>query len=232
MKKEKKITVKFYLNRLLEGATGEKGKKYYPLYIQLTYNRRNMQLKSKYGEYYDSLDKVKKGLMDFEEKILCKIIRYESSHTEGDYDMKGLKQKYELYSTSIEEVVEHYLKPKLRLSILKTNDMLIPVINFSEPRATVDRLYMAARKLFPDIERFINVKLHEELQAYLYYKRLCPVIYLDYSFPTIIEWVEGSYKKEFETQLKRTYKNKPDIIKKVMALVADAVSKKTEKMEV
>jgi len=230
MKKDKKITIKFYLNKLLDAATGDKGQKYYPLYIQVTYNRKNMQLKSMYGEYYQTLEEVKKGLVEFEEKMLCKVIRYESSHTTGDYDLKGLKRKYEVYSGSISEALENYLKPKLRLTVLKTKSWLVPVLNFNQPRATVDRLYMASRKLFGDLERFMNVKLHEELQAYTYYKRLYPDIFLDFSFPAVIEWVEGSYKKELESKLKTTYKNKPEIVKIVMTLIEQAVSENLKQL--
>jgi len=126
--------------------------------------------------------------------------------------------------------LENYLKPKLRLTALKTKDWLVPVLNFNEPRATVSRLYQAARKLFPDIERFMNVKLHEELEAYSYYQRLYPDIFLDYIFPTIIEWVEGSYKKELEAKVKTTYKNKPEIVKKVMTLIEQAVSENLKQL--
>ena len=230
MKKDKKITVKFFLNKLLDAATGDKGQKYYPLYIQVTYNRKNMQLKSMYGEYYEKIEEVKKGLMEFEERMLCKVIRYESSQIKGNYDLKGLKRKYEVYSGSVAEALENYLKPKLRLTVLKTKDWLVPVLNFNDSRATVSKLYQAARKLFPDLERFMNVKLHEELQAYSYYKPLYPDIFLDYTFPTIIEWVEGSYKKELEAKLKATYKTKPEIIKKVMTLIEQAVSKNLEQL--
>lgn len=230
MKKEKKITVKFFLNKLLDAATGDKGQKYYPLYIQVTYNRKNMQLKSKYGEYYEKIDDVKKGLMEFEEKMLCKVIRYESSHITDDYDLKGLKRKYEVYSGSVPEALENYLKPKLRLTVLKTKDWLVPTLNFNEPRATVYRLYMASRKLFGDLDRFMNVKLHEELQAYAYYQRLYPDIFLDYSFPAVIEWVEGSYKKELEAKLKTTYKNKPEIVKMVITLIEQAVSENLKQL--
>jgi len=231
MKKEKKITVKFYLNTMLDAATGDKGQKYYPLYIQVTYNRKNMQLKSKYGEYYEKMDKVNKELMQFEEKMLCKVIRHESSLISGEYDMKGLKQKYEIYSGSVAEALENYLKPKLRLMILKTKDWLVPVLNFNDSRATTGRLYQAASKLFPDLEWFMNVKLQEELEAYSYYQRLYPEIFLSYTFPTLIEWAEGSYKKDLETKLKTTYKNKPEIIKKVTVLIEEAVAKNLKQLE-
>lgn len=61
MQKEKKITIKFYLNKLLEPVMDNEGGKNYPLYIQVTYNRRNMQFKSKYGMYYATLDEVERA---------------------------------------------------------------------------------------------------------------------------------------------------------------------------
>ena len=230
MKKDKKITVKFFLNKLLDGATGDKGQKYYPLYIQVTYNRKNMQIKSMYGEYYEKIEEVKKGLMEFEERMLCKVIRYESSHIKEDYDLKGLKRKYEIYSGSISEALEQYLKPMLRLAILKTNDELTTILNFQESRATATRLYKASKMLFPDFKRHITAKLKEELEAYSYYNRLNPGQVFTYTFPTIIEWVEGSYKKELETKLKIAYKSKPEIIKKIMILLEQAISKNLKQL--
>ncbi len=97
--KEKKITVKFFLNQALEPATGERGRKLYPLYLQITYNRKNMQFKSRYGLFYKNLKEVSAELMTFEVKLLTKIIRYEA--TGNGYELKGLKRKYDLYSNSV-----------------------------------------------------------------------------------------------------------------------------------
>jgi hypothetical protein len=230
VQKEKKITIKFFLNRLLEPVTGEKGGEYFPLYIQVTYNRKNMQFKSKYGLYYQQLEEVAPALLSFEEQTLRKIIQYEAAQTVNDYELKGLKHKYEIYSTSITEALENYLKPRLRIAILKTNDELINVLNFNQPQATVARLYKAAQLLFTGWEKFLTVKLKEELPAYEQYSKRFVEPYPSYNFPTLIDWVNGSYAKELETALKAHYKNKPEIIKSVKALIEAAVNEKLKQL--
>ena len=230
MKKEKKITIKFFLNKLLEPATGDKGEKYYPLYIQVTYNRKNMQFKSKYGMYYEDLKEIKQGLMQFEERILRKAISYESNLSSSDYDLKGLKYKYEIYSTSILETLEKYLKPKLRLAILKTNDELTDVLDFSQSHATVARLYKASKLLFNNIDSYLNTKLKTELNAYLNYTGLYKMPIFTFTFPTIMDWIDGSYKSELQSILKATYKNKPGVIKDVNTLINNSVEEYLKKL--
>ena len=231
MKKEKKITIKFFLNRLLEPATGEKGKKFYPLYIQVTYNRKNMQFKSKYGMYYADLKEVEPGLMQFEERILRKVITYESNLSSSDYDLKGLKHKYEIYSTSILETLEKYLKPKLRLAILRTNDELTTVLDFSQSHATVARLYKASQLLFNNIDGYLNAKLKIELNAYLSYTGLYKMPIFTFTFPTIIDWIDGSYKADLQTKIKTAFKNRPEIMKDVYALIDAAIIENLKRME-
>jgi hypothetical protein len=126
--------------------------------------------------------------------------------------------------------LENYLKPKLRIAILKTNDELTNVLNFNQPQATVARLYKAAQLLFTGWEKFITVKLKEELTAYEQYSKHFVESYPTYSFPTLIDWVNGSYVKELETALKAHYKNKPEIIKSVKALIEAAVNEKLKQL--
>jgi hypothetical protein len=231
IKKGKKITVKFFLNRLLEAVTNEKGRESYPLYIQVTYNRKNMQLKSKYAEYYYDLKEVKPGLMEFEERILRKIITYEAARTKGEYDLKGLKRKYEVYSESVYQAIEEYLKPKLRLTILKTNDELTSVLNFLAPQATVARLYEAARRLFPDFIPHLGVRLQGELTTYEQFRQLYKEPFFTYTFPTVIDWVDGSYQEELNKKLNTVYKNQPETAKQVLGLIGHAVTEKLQQLE-
>ena len=229
--KQKKITVKFFLNEAVEPVTGEGRQKYYPLYVQVTYNRKNMQFKSKYSEYYRSLEEVKPGLLQFEEKVIKKMITYEVAEEKGDYDMKGLKDKYEIYSTSILEALENYLKPKLRLAVLKTKSELAHTLNFHDNHATASLLYQAARKLFTDFDIYLSEKLKEELEAYHHYQKgERPV--LTYRFPTVIEWMDGSYKSEVGKKIMTPLKNKPQLIKELKTLIDQAVEKKTKDLTV
>ncbi|WP_121354303.1 hypothetical protein [Flavisolibacter nicotianae] len=219
--KEKKITVKFFLNQALEPATDEKGKKLYPLYLQVTYNRKNMQLKSRYGLYYKTLKEVPLELMRFEEKVLTKIIRSEATGNEEGYELKGLKRKYDLYSLSIHQTLETYLKPKLRLAVLKTGHELVQVLDFNQPRIPTKLLYEAATLLFPKFESSLPQKLRDDLQTYHLLQGLTDEPVLAYHFPTVIDWVEGSHKTQLMSLA--AIKTDSDNSKKLVKLIDDAV---------
>lgn len=226
MKKEKKITVRFYLNKQLEPVTGEKKKKYYPLYLYITYDRRNMQFRSKYGLYYDSLKEVEPGLMDFEENSIRKIIAYESSFTSEPYELKGLRQRYDVYAVSIQQAVEDYIKPKLRLAILKTNDELTAVLDFNQPQATSGRLYAVAKKLFTRFEKSIPATLNELLDAYETISNISSNPPQNgYNFPTVIDWVAGDFPQELGAALTRL-KMPPAKQQAATALIEQAVAEK------
>lgn len=223
MQKQKKVTVKFFLNKAVEPVSGEKGEKNYPLYVQVTYNRKNMQAKSHYGAYYKSLDEVKPALLKFEEKLIRKIIGYEASLWEGDYDLKGLKRKYAVYSISILSAIEAYIKPKLRLAVFKTKNQLSQVLNFNEQLVTVGMLYKAASLLFPDLDKYTGASLQDELNAYDHYVTLQKGPILTYNFPTIIEWMDGSYKTALTTKLNGGFENNVEISTGIVALINEAV---------
>ncbi|TDW97149.1 hypothetical protein [Dinghuibacter silviterrae] len=221
IKKAKKVTIKFFLNQLLEPVTGDKGQAYYPLYIQVTFNRKNMTLKSKYAEYYQDLKEVKPELMAFEERILRKIISHEAGQGDNDYDLKGLKHKYEVYSTSIGEALENYLKPKLRSTILKTNDELTTVLDFQQTHATVGRLYKAAKLLFSGFEDTLPIRLKDDLTAYGNYHQLLQKPVFDFSFATVLDWVDGGYQDE---------QGKKEATKRVASLIDQAVKEQLKQL--
>ncbi len=226
MKKKKKITVRFYLNKQLEPVTGEKRKKYYPLYLYITYDRRNMQFRSKYGLYYDSLDEVEARLMAFEENTIRKIIGYETSLSSSSYELKGLRLRYDVYAISIQQAVEDYIKPKLRLAILKTNDELTAVLDFNQLQATAGRLYAAAKKLFPGFDKSIPDTLAGLLDAYETLSNIFGNPLLNgYNFPTLIDWQNGEYTEHLKSLLAKQ-KIPPAKQQAATALIRQAVAEK------
>jgi hypothetical protein len=228
--KQKKITVKFFLNEAVYPVKGETRKKYYPLYVQVTYNRKNMQFKSRYSDYYENLKEVKPSLLDFDERVIKSIVSHEAGKAKGEYDLKGLKKKYELYSTSVLEALEHYLKPRLRLSVFNTGNELSKVLNFNDASATVSILYKAAVLLFKDFETNLPDKLKEELKAYEQYQKLYRPV-LSYNFPTLIDWLDGTHKEELEKKLNTTLKLKPEMIKSIKTLIDHAAKQKLKELE-
>ena len=129
---------------------------------------------------------------------------------------------------SILEALELYFKPKLRLAVLKTGSELSMVLNFTDVNVTVNLLYKAAQLLFKDFNSYLLDKVKEELNAYNHYQNLYRPV-LNYNFPTLIDWVDGSYKRELEKKLDDAFKNKPEL-KAINALIDHSVKEKLKEL--
>jgi hypothetical protein len=241
MDKPKKITIRFFLHKNVqpEAVILENGKetKAYPLYIYITYNRKNMQFRSNYSMFYKDMKDVENtdpGLMAFEEKLITKIIRYESSlmPQEEDYDMKGIKDKYTIYATSIITLLEKYLKPKVRQTVFKTNNELMHVMNFETGNSynTVFRLYEAAGRLFDNFFDKLDKQLKENIETY---KKFYQVLSGTgrYNFPTLIDWMDGSFKKELKAISEKLFKGKHELQNTMIKLIDKAVEKSIYELE-
>jgi hypothetical protein len=238
---EKKPVVRFFLNKYgLSGFTMAmiKGKTTttitrYQLYIYVTYNRKNMQFKSRFGGYYLDLDEVAekdKGLMAFEERVIQKIIQYEVSQMADPemYSMKGLGTRYEKYVGSIFQMLEDYLKPRLTDEINKTKDDMIHALNLSMGSGEnhVSRLYKVAAKIFPKFQSGLNKKLKQEIETYL---SLLAVLRTEkYNCPTIIDWIDGSYKTELTQLLNKKYRGKSQLQTDIFKLIGAALDHRTK----
>src|SRR5687767_11185523 len=103
-----KITIKHYLNTKLKG-TEENNVVLYPIYVQITYNRKNTNFSSEYDRKFSintNIDELKESLVignifKEEERVIRDIILYESSLRNETFDLKDLKNKYELFKKPI-----------------------------------------------------------------------------------------------------------------------------------
>src|SRR5690606_7251944 len=178
MKKPKKITIKFFLNKNLQPQKlskegGRKALSIYPLYIQVIYNRTNTQFKSFYGEYYSDLTKVDEenmsgpGLLKFEEEIVRKIMEYEIEKKGEKFDLKTITRKYESYGQSIEGLLNGYLKSKLQRILVKTKPYeYAQVFNFADSKVDSLLIYKAAKSLYEGLEKAIPKEFVEEMRVY------------------------------------------------------------------
>lgn len=221
----KKVTVKLFLNKNLQTeATGEKGKVYYPLYMLITYNRKNTMIRSKYGMHYRDLKEVEPGLLDFEEKLMRKTIAYELKNNPGTFELKGLHRKYEKYAVSIHLLFERYLKDQLQHIAIRTKPHEFAfALKFDDPNVTLDTLLGIAQRIYPDFS--LSETLLEEVEIYNDYRKLynaVPII-LQYPFPTVIEWLDKSAEMEYRNKLEVVYKNDTDMINACIALIDKVV---------
>ncbi len=233
MNKLKKITIKPFLNHNLSPeCTDGSGKEYYPLYIQVTYDRKNTQLRSKYGNYYLSLnDAGLAKLIAFETKVLTKIIEFETSQSEGDYDLKGLKNKYTTYSISVHYAVSEYLKVKLKAAIKRTNNELMHVLKFEGFKSGFDNLYKASQLLFPNLEEKITAEFKKQMEAFHLMNKLHPIGSGEYSFAALIDWKDNSFKSKFEASLNKELKQNKKQVSETLAIIDKIVAENLKSIE-
>ena len=229
MNKGPKITIKFFLKKSLPHGTDEKGNRLYPLYIMVTYKRKNTQIKSQYGEHYytrmEDVEKFTKGVIPFEENILHKVMEYENEQAgEDNFSLVGLGKKYNYYTRSIYWAIETYIKELLWKAIQRTKDELQMVLKHHTAQATFTRLYKASNLLFRDFNKNLSQELTKEIKAYQGFLKIYPEIHFIYDFPTIIDWVNGGLRKDLNSVFK---KNKKDM-EAILSLVKVACEKYAE----
>jgi hypothetical protein len=231
----KKITIKFFLNKALQPHIINK-KKTYPLYMLITYDRRNTMLKCHYGHYYKDLKEVstdstltRLGLLVFEENIIRKTIAYEMEKAGNKFSLKGLHKKYDQYSISIHLLFEQYLKGILQKACLSAKPQEFSLaLNFSSHNVSFDTLYTIAEKIYPDLNKTLPRNFQEELVIFHDFQKLYGFPVFEYTFPTVIEWLDNSARAEYQKRLSVGFKNDKKMITRCIALVGNIVQSSME----
>lgn len=221
--KSRKITVKFFLNKAVQPYMTN-NKKTYPLYMLITYNRRNTMLKSHYGRYYHNLDEIEKthypGFMAFEERIVKKTVAYEINKHGAKFTLKGIHRKYDNYCLDIGDLFSSYLKNSLYTVLLRAEPFeFLKALNFTDQEVSFNTLYTMAKKLYPDINRLLPKDFSEETEIYETFIKLYAGSYFQYTFPTIIEWLDKSALDDYEKKLEAVHKNDKRKIAKSISLI-------------
>ncbi|WP_026999438.1 hypothetical protein [Eisenibacter elegans] len=235
MKKPKKITIKFFLNEHIKPIDTPQGIAY-PLYCQITYNRKNTHIKCNYGGYYTSMESIQETqpkLLPFEEYIFRQMMDYEVGQHGELLDMKGLGTKYDRYSVSIHALFSHHLKARLQSETLQAQPQeFVEVLNYHKKTLSFQILLRAAEKLFDDLPGLLSPEFHEEITLYQHYYELYKTTLdqaeTDYGFPLIIDWVTGTHPRQLETLLQTRFDQEPELIKKMMTTIHRLVCTKLE----
>lgn len=222
MKKPKKITVKFFLNKTVHPIVEGKEKRY-PLYMLITYNRKNTMMKSHYGGYYKDLKEVEKqhypGFLDFEERNVQKTIRYEIAKQGESFDLKGIHKKYEGYCIGIDVLFGRYLKNALWPLLMRTDQYeLVKALNFTDPGVQFDSLFYISQKVF-NLDKLLSKEFTEEIEVYTTYMKLYQASFFQYTFPTVIEWLDQSAIEDYRSKLELVYKKDKRMIDKSISVV-------------
>jgi len=159
--KERKITVKPYLNKRVEPKPYKVYDEYghevehfgYPLYYQVIYNKNNTHLKSDTGKRFSSLDEPffengdPKEIIGFETRNIEKIIRYHESK-ELNYHVKGLSKIFSEYTESLHAIVNFKLKKFIVNKFgLATNQLYFSLFDYKSTNISSNFVFSVIKKL-------------------------------------------------------------------------------------
>jgi hypothetical protein len=226
--KPKKITVKFFVNEMVQPLIDGKTKRY-PLYMLITYDRKNTMMRCHYGQYYKDLKEIDKinypGLLAMEERIIKKTIEYELKQRGDDFDLKGTFKKYEQYSVGIHVLVERYLKDYL-WSVLSRLEPFeyVKALKFTDADVTFDTLYKISKRIYKDLNNSLPRNFEQEIEVYRVFNKLYQGTFFQYSFPVVIEWIDSSAVDDYREKLKIFYSDDPSMVKKSVEFINRIVS--------
>lgn len=117
MEREKKITIKPFLNKSLKNAQLEQsGSRNFPIYLLITYDRKVTKMPAMDSWYYPENQEDKllndKAVKEQIHRVKT-IIRYEISNT-NDYQITGLGKRMKVYFSRLSGVVEYAVGAHLR----------------------------------------------------------------------------------------------------------------------
>lgn len=233
MKKPKKITVKFFLNENLKAIKKDDGE-YFPLYTQITYDRKNTQIKCAYGWFYKTLNQVREEepyLLPFEEKVLKRSVKYELSVRGDEFRLKGLGRKYENYCLSIHALFNSYLKIRFKEILRKAQPKkFLDVLNLDKSKIDFFTIYEASNRLFDNMKAIMVDEFQQEMEVYRVYVDLYKDALKDnkYGFPVLIDWLEGSHQKDLHEKLQAIYPSQEEQVTRCLNLIHKIVSTKLE----
>lgn len=209
MAKQKKIGIKYYLNKRLNPSKLGDGD-HFPVYVRVIYNRESSQFyfpllygdgtlnEEKFESFFTnrSNQKINKQIDRFD-SLIIDIIRFESSKIGDKYKIKGLSKKISNYYGSIIPEFENHLKKCLE-SELSGNEK----ISFSD----ISHEVLFFFEVYYLIEGVLNKDLKSELSDSLVNKILAYINLLAFSntfnFPVLednpwqfIDWVRDEKLK-------------------------------------
>lgn len=231
MKKPKKITVKFFLNKSLKEMI-VKGEKYLPLYAQITYDRKNTQVRCNYGGFFRDLHQVNEKyprLLNFEESIIKRSVEHEIKKWGDEFKLKGLGRVYESHSLSIHYLFNSYLKLSLKNLLQEAKpDKYLEVLHLEKSETDFFTVFEVCEKIFENLDELINQQLKEEIELYKDYIAMYKeeLDSLNYYFPVVIDWLDGSHAIALRKRLIKQYKEDKEKIKQINVLIHHIVTTK------
>ncbi len=217
--KQKKITFKYFFDDRIKPKEG----KFYPLYLQITFNRKNIQLKEvthdglpvfwtredlenfidgdydRQGHFGGTAREVK-----FNENILERIIR-EGYKKYGDkFSLRSIKEKLEFLSTSVSQAMEMSILEDLKtcLADTLTYSEFLSVFDETDLLETFHRLKSVRKDWKEILEPSIQTKLRAFNAAFLFSLPYSDKD-TDMTFGSLFyHWIYGTHREKFRSFMK------------------------------
>ncbi len=218
MKSIGKITVRYFLNQKVKPSRIPlvEGSDYYPLYIQVTFNRKNTQFRSLYNSTYVSLEDAfdKDGeKLDYEEELIRKMIEGEIKTEKEHFQLKGLKDRYMNYSREIAFSVDKYIRNTIYDSATKTGSKFSPILYpYKRPDVSAEIYYDASEKLIENFKSYLPKDFKRELIMGEEFIKWCEKKEVS---PRLIEWIYHDLSNEYNIFLREKGNSENQIRSKV-----------------
>ncbi|UII32825.1 hypothetical protein LVD17_03130 [Fulvivirga ulvae] len=222
MARKKKVTIKHFLNKSLGPGP------VHPLYIMVTYNRKNTQFKSRINDDFIHIEGTHTThKIDHERRIIRAIVEHEINLHGDNYEVKGLGNKYETYGTPLLTALSEYLKHQLGEAAMRSNPVESYVFYIGADRGmTFDMLYSGAQRLFDDLPKNLPENFDQDVS---YFEQYCkfynmPDALLRWQFDAVIDWLDGTTVADYTSRLAQLYPGKPEKIKERIKFINRAVN--------
>ena len=230
MKAIGKITVRYFLNQNVKPSRNPilGDSDLFPLYIQVTYNRKNTQFRSLYKNNYVNLDnafKIDGEKLDYEERLIRKMIEGEIKTEKEHFQLKGLKDRYVHYSIEISYCVDKYIRNTIFDSADKTGSKYSSILDpFTHPDVATEIYYEASEKLIENFKSYLPKDFKKELTIGEEFISWCKE---KKESPRLIEWLYYTLPDEYSMFLQEKgdsenqIKSKVNFINKAVKLIED-----------
>lgn len=206
MKTISTISVRFFLNRNVKPLhiplLGDS--EFFPVYVQVTYNRRNTQFKSFHNMTYMSIEDAFASAGEhfiYEEELIKQVVMFEVKTKGVKYELKGLKDRYRNYTINVKSYVEKYLRDILSESLKKSKSKFGPVLNVHyHYEIPVTLYYEASVRLVNNIDTFLPEYFKNEM---IYGEEFIKWCNRKRNIPRLITWLNDTLKEEYRFYLKK-----------------------------
>jgi hypothetical protein len=178
----------------------------YPLYVQVNYNRKNTQFRSIYRKFYVNKDDAFATIEDreqrkYEENLLKSAVEYEIKSQGNSFRLKGIGERSQDYSDSLDNPIDRYFRDILFNVIIKSKSEFSQILDPWQNEAVSFDVYIkAAFSLMDNLEHLLPKDFEEERKLGL---KILNWTEMQKSDVRIIDWLDHTAIKKFESDFKK-----------------------------